>query len=260
MEGFFTSFLGSACYNQFFVKQNFFDKQCLGLLVSKMLGYAILLGSLIVKIPQIQKIMNAKSAKGISLSSVLLELVMYLIGWSYSFRRGFAFNTYGESAFMSVQDLVIVTLIFLFNKGLSLQFFAIITLYAATTYAFLFNPMQLVPMEVIVTLQQFTIPILIASRIPQIIGNFSAKSTGQLAFVTCLLNFLGSAARVFTTIQETQDTTLLACFVIAVLLNGIIVTQIIMYGNKEDDTTKSQSNSSGAAAPTSPKKVRPKRD
>ncbi len=54
-----------------------YDKQCIALLVSKMLGYAILLGSLIVKLPQIVKIMGAKSAKGISLSSVLLELVVY---------------------------------------------------------------------------------------------------------------------------------------------------------------------------------------
>jgi len=229
----------------------FFDQKCLALLVSKLLGYAILLGSLVVKFPQILKIFGAKSATGISLPSVLLELVMYLIGWSYSFRKGFAFNTYGESAFMSIQNIIIVTLIFMFNKGLSIQYFLILAVYFVGTYAFLFNPMNFIPIEMIISLQQFTIPILIASRIPQIISNFKSKSTGQLAFITWFMNFIGSAARVFTTTQETQDSTLLASFLIAVLLNGIIMSQILVYGNSED--TKPISS------PTSPKR-KPKKE
>ncbi len=68
-----------------------------------------------------------------------------------------------------------------------------------------------------------------------------------------------STARVFTTIQETQDTTLLASFLIAVLLNGIIFAQILVYSNAEDSNTQTAQGST-AAAPTSPKKVRPKRD
>jgi mannose-P-dolichol utilization defect protein 1 len=43
------------------------------------LGIVILLGALIVKVPQILKIVGAKSAKGISLTSMLLEMLMYVL-------------------------------------------------------------------------------------------------------------------------------------------------------------------------------------
>lgn len=72
-------------------------------------------------------------------------------------------------------------------------------------YAILLNPSDLVPLSTVLYLQTFTIPIMILSRIPQIVSNFKAKSTGQLALLTWLLNFGGSAARVFTTLQEVND-------------------------------------------------------
>jgi len=44
--------------------------------------------------------------------------------------------------------------------------------------------------------------ILLVSRIPQITQNYQSKSTGQLSFLTYLMNFMGTLARVFTTLQE----------------------------------------------------------
>ena len=44
--------------------------------------------------------------------------------------------------------------------------------------------------------------ILLVSRIPQIAQNYRSKSTGQLSFLTYLMNFMGTLARVFTTLQE----------------------------------------------------------
>jgi mannose-P-dolichol utilization defect protein 1 len=53
------------------------DVACIKALVAKGLGYLILLGALAVKVPQILKIVNAKSVKGLALSMFLLELVGY---------------------------------------------------------------------------------------------------------------------------------------------------------------------------------------
>lgn len=44
--------------------------------------------------------------------------------------------------------------------------------------------------------------ILLVSRIPQISQNYRSKSTGQLSFLTYMMNFMGTMARVFTTLQE----------------------------------------------------------
>lgn len=73
--------------------------------------------------------------------------------------------------------------------------------------------------------------IMILSKIPQIITNFNAKSTGQLSFFTFLLNFLGGIARLGTVILETNDIMYLSGFVLSVFLNGIIVAQFLLYWN-----------------------------
>jgi mannose-P-dolichol utilization defect protein 1 len=47
--------------------------------------------------------------------------------------------------------------------------------------------------------------LMVSSRVPQILTNFQNKSTGQLAFFTFILNFLGGLARLATVMVETDD-------------------------------------------------------
>jgi mannose-P-dolichol utilization defect protein 1 len=43
------------------------------------------------------------------------------------------------------------------------------------------------------------------------------------------MNFAGTLARIFTTIQEVDDALILFSFVCSTLLNGILAFQVIMY-------------------------------
>ena len=52
---------------------------------------------------QIIKIMSSGSAKGLSFTGVLLELVAVTANGAYSYSKGFPFSSYGESIFMSLQ-------------------------------------------------------------------------------------------------------------------------------------------------------------
>jgi len=45
------------------------------------------------------------------------------------------------------------------------------------------------------------------------------------------LLFFGSLARIFTSVQETGDITMITMFVCATLANGIIVAQLLYYWN-----------------------------
>lgn len=44
-------------------------------MLSKLIGYVIILGAIIVKVPQILKMMGAKSAEGVSMTMFLLEII-----------------------------------------------------------------------------------------------------------------------------------------------------------------------------------------
>jgi len=239
LRGFFTPH----CYQEFAIHHNFFDAICLKLMVSKILGLLIIAGSLIIKVPQILKIQNAKSAQGINLASNMLELVGYLLTLSLCFRSNFPFSTYGETFFVSFQNLVIIYQIFFFGGGLTPQYFTIMAMYGSLVYLLLANPGNLVSLQVLQGLQMLNLPILFSARIPQIWTCYKMKSAGQLAFFTWLLNFAGTLARVFTTFQETDDQVLLLSYSLASMFNGIIFGQILLYGNApiESATKKKKS-------------------
>ena len=59
-----------------------------------------------------------------------------------------------------------------------------------------------VPRAAQLLLQPFTLCLVVACRLPQILQNFNARSTGQLSLITYALNAVGAAARIFTSIQE----------------------------------------------------------
>ncbi|GLV38998.1 uncharacterized protein CBL_05997 [Carabus blaptoides fortunei] len=59
----FSIVLCQQCFDEYFVKFNFFDVPCFKSSLSKALGVGIIAGSLLVKVPQILKILNNKSGE-----------------------------------------------------------------------------------------------------------------------------------------------------------------------------------------------------
>ena len=61
--------------------------------------------------------------------------------------------------------------------------------------------------------------VLLVSRVPQIVENYTSKSTGQLSIITYGLNLLGTLARIFTTMQEKNAG--------AAMMRGVIMCTIL---------------------------------
>jgi mannose-P-dolichol utilization defect protein 1 len=73
------------CYDKFVNKQDFSDKECIKFTLSKTIGFAIIVGSAIVKLPQIIKIVVNGSVKGISSISYYIEVSASVFNSSNSF-------------------------------------------------------------------------------------------------------------------------------------------------------------------------------
>lgn len=220
------SVLSRDCAETLIAKQEFFDPRCLQLLISKLLGYAIVAGAVGLKVPQILAILKAQNAKGISVMSYLLEVTVFIIATAYALQQNYPFSLFGDLVAILIQDFVILFLMALYAKKIDAQFF-IYSVCAVVVMAVMFG--GFLPAEVVVTLQSLTIPLSIASRVPQIYKNFADRDTGSLSFLTYALNSGGALARVFTTITETDDRILLLGYAISTILNGIIAFQIIFY-------------------------------
>jgi len=224
------------CHVEFFEKFNFMHGECLKLTLSKFLSFGIIAGSLVYKLPQILKISSAKSAGGISLAAVLLEILSCTFSLAYSFNSGFAFMTYGEAAFVAIFDLVIIYQILTYEKGgVGVGAVGGLLVFLASLYLMLAG---FVPYHILKLLQGCVTPLIIISRTPQIWSNITTKSTGQLSIITWGLNCGGSLARVFTTLAEVNDPLVLTGFVVAAALNTTITLQILWYGDASKEAKK----------------------
>ncbi|XP_063157813.1 mannose-P-dolichol utilization defect 1 protein isoform X2 [Candoia aspera] len=183
-----------------------------------------------VKLPQILKILGAKSAEGLSFNSILLELLAISGSMAYSISRSFPFSAWGEALFVMIQTVSIGFLVQHFGghtkRGLAflLTYFSLLSL--------LLSP--LTPAVVVTALQASNMPAVVVSRLLQAATNYRNGHTGQLSAVTTILLFAGSLARIFTSIQETGDALLVLTYVVSSGCHCLITGQLLYYWNAAD--------------------------
>jgi hypothetical protein len=78
------------------------------LMVSKILGYGILVGSLFLQVPQLYKILKLRSVAGISRWSRYSEVPINTSSCIYHFLIGAPLSTWGENIIVLTQNVVIV--------------------------------------------------------------------------------------------------------------------------------------------------------
>ncbi|ORY48879.1 mannose-P-dolichol utilization defect 1 protein [Rhizoclosmatium globosum] len=196
--------------------------KCFSLFISKGLGLGIIAGSSFVKVPQILKIHNSGSARGISLSSYVLETLALVITLGYNIRKE---NPFSPFAFVSIQNFIILLMLTSYSK--SYTALVLITLFFAVSSYALFS--DILPEEVLVYLTY-------AVQAPQIYTNFVNGNTGALSAITVFLQFIGAAARIFTTLREVKDQVILISFLVATTLNGILFAQVVFTGGAKKET------------------------
>ncbi|XP_020248090.1 mannose-P-dolichol utilization defect 1 protein homolog 2-like isoform X2 [Asparagus officinalis] len=174
-------------------------KDCLLPLISKILGYLIVAGSTTVKIPQIYKILKHNSVRGLSVAAFELEVVGYTIALAYCLHKGIPFSAYGELLFLLIQAIILVAIIYYYSQpvGAKVWMKAFLWFYVTGMHNELFN--------------------------------LQNKSVGELSFLTCFMNFAGSVARVFTSMQENTTMSMILGSLLAVVTNGTILSQMFIY-------------------------------
>lgn len=172
------SIIGDACYKTLLLDVNLEDQACLKLAVSKGLGIGIIAASSIVKVPQILKLLGSRSAAGVSFLSYVLETSAYLISLAYNFRNGFPFSTYGETALIMGQNVVISVLVLNFSGRAALA--AVFVAALAGGAGALFTE-GVVDMQTLSYLQAGAGVLGVASKLPQIAAIWQQGGTGQLS-------------------------------------------------------------------------------
>lgn len=198
-------------------------------MLSKALGIAIIAGSVTLKLPQIINILKAKSAAGVSGVSVYLENFAMGFGLVYGLSQGLPFSTFGETAFIFVQNALLILTIAGFNGGFSglIKWMVALGIHLAGLWALYTG---LFPSEYIAMGYASGVPLVITARLPQIWESFKNGHTGQLSFLTVFMQVGGNAARTFTTIQEAGgDMLMVTGYLIGLGIASIMLGQILYY-------------------------------
>jgi len=238
LKPFLGYFFPGECYHRVVGELNFLHVPCLKLLCSRILSFQVILGALIVKVPQILKILRASSVENLSYLTFFLELAAVTFTCTYSYAKGFPFSTWGESLFIAIQVIILLGLLFYYNEHM--MYTGIFVPVYGTAVWYLTS--GLASMELLSTLQASVIILMLASRLSQVVATFMNKTTGQLSFITSFLNWAGTAARIFTTVQETEDPILILMYISSFTVNSIILLQFLIYWNVspsgKEDTDK----------------------
>ncbi|CAK7216183.1 hypothetical protein SCUCBS95973_002724 [Sporothrix curviconia] len=267
--------LGDTCYKALILDVDETNVECIKLAVSKGLGVGIVGASAVVKVPQILNLVRSRSAAGVSFLSYLLETTSYLVSLAYNVRNGFPFSTYGETAFILAQNVVITLLVLHYSgRGAVAALLAAVLAVAAT--ALFSTPgaaagggvgALAVSSAQLGYLQAGAGALGVASKIPQILAIWQEGGTGQLSAFTVFNYLVGSLSRIFTTLQEVDDKLILYSFVAGFALNAVLAAQMVYYWNAATPAAKKtaakgkavSSPGSGSASSTPSKKGKGKK-
>jgi mannose-P-dolichol utilization defect protein 1 len=230
------------CFNEF-KRLNFFYQDCISITISKILGYGIILGALLVKIPQVFNIMKAKSADGLLLSMFYLEILMYMISGSYNKHLGSPFSTYGENFALLAQNIIIVFFAWKYSDHTSTSSKLLLSVGMTSMFLYLIWDNEL-PEYLWTSLMNLQFVMIIMSRVPQIKQNFETKSTGHLSIITFVMNAVGNMARLFTLMKETTDSMSMTTAIISFVLNMTLVVQILMLWKSTNEANLKNANKS----------------
>mmetsp|Transcript_23489 Transcript_23489/g.30525 ORF Transcript_23489/g.30525 Transcript_23489/m.30525 type:complete len:261 (+) Transcript_23489:79-861(+) len=200
-------------------------KPCALSVISKILGYVIIIGSFGFKVPQILKVMDSHSTAGLSLASMEMDVFVYIASLGYSLRQRLPISAYGEQAVVLLQNLILVAQAWIFDAPASfLRLLAFLFATILSSIAIYLQPSTTLPL-----LPMIAVAASVCSRVPQISTNYFQGHTGLLSPITVALNVFGALARVFTTLSEAYDPVMLFSYSISFILSATLMAQLIYH-------------------------------
>jgi mannose-P-dolichol utilization defect protein 1 len=217
--------------------------------LSNILAACVVFAGTFYKLPQVLKIYQAKSAKGVSIYMIILDAWTTLVETAYSYANNQPYIDWGEAPPQLFCSTAVALQIFYYERKTKLQVLYTYAAAIALATASVMHAPQLIGKKIGLKLLTFlkTINMLITvfSKLPQIQTNYTNQSTGQLSVSTMSLGCLGSIIRFYTLFQSANgvDPLMVLNQFTSLIMNGTIVGQILYYGSKGSSSRNGDSGS-----------------
>ncbi|XP_068925015.1 solute carrier family 66 member 3 isoform X1 [Petaurus breviceps papuanus] len=193
-----------------------------GGLLFQFCNWSTLLVCMVIKVPQIFALLSAKSSRGVSLKSLLLELAGFLVFLRYQSYYSYPLLTYLEYPILIAQDVILLLCVFHYNGSMN-QAIPYIAVFLGGWYLL---ALQKWIIDLAMNLCTF---ISAASKFAQLQYLWEARDSGAVSALTWSLSAYTCATRVITTLMTTQDLMVLVRFLIMLALNIWVTATILRY-------------------------------
>nr|XP_020477600.1 PQ-loop repeat-containing protein 3 isoform X1 [Monopterus albus] len=194
-------------------------------------NFSTLFICMVLKFPQIFALMRAKSSTGVSLNSLLLELIGFIVFVTYQMYYDYPPPTYLEYPILIAQDVILLLLILYYNG--SLQQSVIYTLVLVGGWRLLTVEKWII--DLAMSLCTF---ISAASKFAQLQCLWKSKDAGQVSALTWAMATYTCIARIYTTAVTTRDMQVLVRFIAMTLLNLWVVLTVLYYQKHSGNSKK----------------------
>ena len=201
-----------------------------GLCISRILGGVSVAGACFYKLPIIIKIFHARNGAGLNPLALYMETSAYLTLVLYNWQQSHAFTTYGNYFASSLQNIVIIGLVWLWGVGpqdprpITPRHVQRVLAIAALLVAAL----ALHRHSLAHVLCPYAYAVLAASRVPQLWRNYRTQVVGVQSVLTLGNAVLGSCSNAFIHWRETKDWGMLAGSLLLLGLNAALALQVLM--------------------------------
>ncbi|XP_012287323.1 PQ-loop repeat-containing protein 3 [Orussus abietinus] len=180
----------------------------------------------VLKIPQILNLLKLKSAVGISLYGLLLELTSYTVMTSYNYTNNYALLSYLEYPVILVQEYVLIFLVLKYLNRVNGKMILAAVAYFVLFACFL---LRVIPKVTLTFLAPMCTPISASSKVMQLLTILRAKNADSVSVLTWLISAFTNLTRVYTIWMDSADALLLGNFVISVTLSASIMFTAMYY-------------------------------
>ncbi|GLH14551.1 hypothetical protein R5R35_008735 [Gryllus longicercus] len=201
-------------------------------LVSDVLSVITISLCLILKIPQIINLYKVKSAEGLNIYGLLLELSSYTIMTCYNYCNGYALLSYMEYPIILVQEIILIYLVLLYMNLLNAFSVGAFGIYLTITASFL---LEIFPKSILSFLAPLCTPVSASSKIVQLLEILRSKNSSSVSVLTWFLSAFTNMTRIYTIYMDSADVTLLANFTISTFLSTSIMLAAIYFKKEKGD-------------------------
>lgn len=187
------------------------------------LGVVMFFLTFLSKLPQTIKIIQEKSGKGISKTSMILSAASNVMGLPYPVCKGFPFISWGQIIIFYIHNIIITTLIYYSNE----EYLQIIIINVTLNISLIL--IWFLWIDVLHLLFWCRTVIVLLSIVFQVLKNHKNKNTGYLSGKMHVILIMQNILRLFVIWIKTLDFTTIFFSFSVLIGNSVISYQIIYY-------------------------------